>query len=170
MWIIWITCWTYLFSNIYFYILHCCWFICYSRGSISGYRGSILYTLHSNLEVSLFMFWIFFRFSPPTSSSWKTYEMRLHAFNLYLIFYLFFYILFSFFFFPFFLLYSSLLCFFVYLPVSLLLGCARFEMEYMRLLNVSVKLSFELGYWNQQILGLSRLMHKDGWKPNALEF
>ena len=72
--------------------------------------------------------------------------MRLHAFNLYLIFYLFFYILFSFFFFPFFLLYSSLLCFFVYLPVSLLLGCARFEMEYMRLLNVSVKLSFELGY------------------------
>ena len=50
------------------------------------------------------MFWIFSRFSPLASSSWKTYEMRLHAFNFCLIFYL------VFFYFFFFFFYSARLC------------------------------------------------------------
>ena len=37
---------------------------------------------------SSFMLWIFFRFSPLVSSSWRTYEMRLHTFNFCLLFYL----------------------------------------------------------------------------------
>ena len=41
----------YWFPNISFYILCCCWFLCYSRRPISGCCGSVLYTRRSNLEV-----------------------------------------------------------------------------------------------------------------------